>query len=184
MVVYGGNVYWTNPAMGTVSSLSVAGGTPTPVASGQNDPVFLATDGAYLYWTNNAHNTSAGSVMRSLFDGGMTIPIATGQLSPTNIAVNSSRAYFATLTEVVSVGLDGGTPAMLAPGGPYDIALDSRYVYWTDYGGGTVMGLPLGGGAAFTLASGQAGPNGIAVDSSAIYWTNYDGGEIMKVAKP
>jgi hypothetical protein len=183
MILYGGTIYWANPSTATVSSLSVTGGTPATIASGQNDPVFLATDGAYLYWTNNAHNTSAGSVMRSLLDGSMSIPLATG-LSPGNIAVNSTRVYFATPSEVISVGVNGGAPAMLAPGSPYDIALDSTHVYWTDYRDGTVMGLPLGGGVAFTLASGEAGPNGIAVDSSAVYWTNYDGGEVKKVAKP
>ncbi len=45
----------------------------------------------------------------------------------------------------------------------------------------TVMKVPIGGGPATTLASGQNNPRGIAVDRSSVYWVNYVDGSVMKL---
>jgi hypothetical protein len=39
-----------------------------------------------------------------------------------------------------------------------------------DGGAGTVMSVPIAGGNAATLASGQATPLAIAIDATAVYW--------------
>jgi hypothetical protein len=65
-----------------------------------------------------------------------------------------------------------------------DFAVSDQGVFWTTYGEGTVMKVPLGGGPPTILASGYANvtPSGIAVDAANVYWTNYDlAGTIMKV---
>lgn len=52
-----------------------------------------------------------------------------------------------------------------------EIAVDARAVYWTDVVDGTVLSVPLGGGAVTTLASGQDASGRIAVNGSSLYWT-------------
>jgi hypothetical protein len=48
--------------------------------------------------------------------------------------------------------------------------VDATNVYWTARGAGTVYQAPIGGGAAITLASGQADPTGIVVDGPNVYF--------------
>ncbi len=78
----------------------------------------------------------------------------------------------------------------------FGIAVDDTSVYVTDMGvvggvNGTVQSVPLGGGAANTLASDQDVPAGIAVSGTQLFWTNeghvdiatmtYSGGAVMMV---
>ena len=78
------------------------------------------------------------------------------------------------------------TSIELASGSPYGIAVDTTNVYWTNTGGGPagtiinlVMKVPLGGGLAVTLASGE-GALGIAVDATSVYWTDMGDFKLMK----
>jgi len=66
-------------------------------------------------------------------------------------------------------------------GEPRVITVDSTSVYWTNWSGGSVMKLPLGGGAPTMLASGQNHPYGIRVNSTSAYWTDFSGSTVMSV---
>ena len=73
-------------------------------------------------------------------------------------------------------------PVVLAPyqKTPWGIAIDDKAVYWPAEGSapddGSVFSVPLVGGTASELATGQSGPVQIAQDSQYLFWTNFQGG--------
>jgi hypothetical protein len=85
----------------------------------------------------------------------------------------------------------GGTPVRLASGQGgvgRGIAVDGASVYWTrngvgGAGNGTVMKMPVDGGAPTALASGTSNATAIAVDARSIYWVSFDigGGSLMRM---
>ncbi len=68
------NVYFTNLGTlakdysdGSVMKVPATGGTPTAIASGQQQPVAIAVDGASVYWLNSgtaANKYADGTVMK------------------------------------------------------------------------------------------------------------------------
>ena len=105
------------------------------------------------------------------------------------MALDSSYVYWSgTYTGVGSIGRtarDNSSNTVLANNlnNPMGIAVDGTNVYWVDEGAGTVMSVPLAGGAPKTLASGQNKPWAIAVDATGIYWTNNGDGTVRVLAK-
>ena len=61
------------------------------------------------------------------------------------------------------------------------LAQDADTLYWTNFGGGTVMSIPKAGGTATTLATGQIEPLGISVNATSVYWANYGSTTVQQV---
>jgi sugar lactone lactonase YvrE len=69
-------------------------------------------------------------------------------------------------------------PATIASGqiAPFAIAVDPSYIYWTNHAetNGSVVKMPLSGGAPTTMATGLQAPTHITVDTDNVYWTSDD----------
>jgi hypothetical protein len=118
----------------------------------------MAADAAYVYWTttDGPEPTSAGTVYRANKDGSAQIALVLGWPAPNGIAVDDTYVYW-TITNGASfpghpsiarcaIAGCGGTPTVLANGqnGPFQLAVDSANVYWTNAANGpngTVMRL-------------------------------------------
>jgi hypothetical protein len=98
IAAYGGNLYWTSSADGTVMAApaSAGGVAPIELASAQNTPYGIATDGRFVYWTNSGNQgESNGAVMKVAISGGEPpCVVALRQSLPRGIAVDSQYVYW------------------------------------------------------------------------------------------
>jgi hypothetical protein len=146
LAVAGTLLYWTDAVSGAIGELDLTGGSPFDViASGQSTPSSIASDGTYIYWTNNGD----GTVMRAATDGSGITQLASGQGGPMNIAVDSAGGNYVYYTnffggQVMKVSKNGGTPVLVANGmnTPDGIAARNGCVYWTSQGDGKVWQAP------------------------------------------
>jgi len=92
---------------------------------------------------------------------------------------------------VMKVSASGGEPVVVADGQlhPAALALDERYLYWTNLGSGgskdgTVVRMVKAGGPITVLAAAQKLPWRLAIYGPRVYWTNlFAAAPVMSVRK-
>jgi hypothetical protein len=171
------SIYFAGPGL---MKAPLGGGSASVLAA--SSAYEIALDDANVYWTDDT-----GFVLAVPKAGGSYTQLATGQ-GPAGIAVDGTNVYYTTSDGTVwKVAKDGSSPAVAlandAGNEPWGIAVDATDVYYVTNEKGTVEKVPIAGGCATILASGQAEPQGIAVDGSNVYWTNAGDGTVMKLAK-
>jgi hypothetical protein len=176
LVFFQGNLYWTvndtNVMQGLVMYGSTEGGTASPIAQNQANPLGISVDSTgNVYWANNGvDGDDAGAPEQAVME------------KPT-----STPAY------ALGQGLSHPVAVWADPNGPY--------VYWVEqgspqngYADGSVVratkAMPI---VKEVLATGQGRPTDITGDDTSIYWANAgaltaDGsttndGQIMKLPK-
>ncbi|MEZ4220734.1 MAG: hypothetical protein R3B13_07365 [Polyangiaceae bacterium] len=126
----------------SVVRIPAAGGAPTPVATGRDQPVDVVVSGNWIAW---AENGGIGFVSK----GGGTPSFAPTAGSPSHIAADDSAAYVTlpAYSAVYRAPL-GGTNAMELvgdAGSPEDLVVGSAAVYFTNYAAGppgSVLAIP------------------------------------------
>jgi hypothetical protein len=155
-------------------------------------PWALALDASKVYWTDNE---PTGAVLVQTKGGGAPTVLYANRAEPAGIAVDATNVYWTetgfhnpTHCVVMQAPLTGGAPTTLwdgAQGYPYSVVVDATSVYWiaptNDPTTFDVMKLPIGGGAAVTLATDAyvdfpGNPHALAVDATSVYYPGYDYG--------
>ncbi len=71
-------------------SVPISGGTPTTLASGQDNPGNMVVDDTSVYWANNS---TPGAIVKVPIAGGAPITLAAG-VEPWGIAVDATSVYW------------------------------------------------------------------------------------------
>ena len=138
-------------------------------------PSSIAIDANRLYWTETEYN----KVMTLPLSGGNATLLSAAE-RPTAIAVNGDAVYWVTQGGALSrLRFTESTPTTLATsaGESTGLALSARSAYWTTIaadgtgnGVGSVLSIPLGGGAVGAISATENVPAGIVVTASSLYW--------------
>jgi sugar lactone lactonase YvrE len=121
----------------------------------------MASDGEALYWVGLV-GTTQGSVYRVPTVGGAVTTLATAPNLPACLAIDAANVYWTAGagergTAVLQVAKTGGAVRTLtttSSGVPSGIVAAPTTVYW---GSGSILGVPLDGGASATLSPLSAG---------------------------
>ncbi len=195
------NVYWTSssasqPGTGSVRAVPKAGGATVVIASAQDVPFSVVTDGSFVYWTAATATFGTYAVMKAPIGGGATTTfwsnVAYGEMMA--MATDGTSLFWNLGNSVLSEPLAGGATTLYAylPMGaqgnpaPYAIAVSGGTVYSVgEPANATSTSLPSTivsfpdtpatppmTPVTTVLASNQAFPQAIAADSSGVYWAN------------
>jgi len=153
---------------------------------------YFAVNASHVYFTENA------DVARVPRAGG-SVQVLSQSERPGAMALDQANVYWsdgalsgATLQKVP---LAGGTAQQLATGiWASNIVVDASYVYASlddSSGTGSIVKVPIAGGAAVTLAPAQLNNGQLAIDSTYVYWVslgdgtqmNNTNGSVMRVPK-
>jgi hypothetical protein len=130
--------------------------------------------------------------------GGAPAVFATTEGPAYLLAIDAQNVYWAGSNQgdasIVKAPIDGGAPTTLVTGQVANaLAVDDKYVYWTNNGNyagdaldsgsisGSVMRVPIDGGPPEPLASGLHDALGIAVNGSEAYFLG--GGYVTSIPK-
>jgi hypothetical protein len=155
-----------------IKKVPLSGGPAETVAAADFYVSNLVTDGAYVYWVEAPFS----AVCKVPVGGGDVTSLASGEGPPGPIRLQNGTVFwmdhFDTIRAVPAVG---GAVRIVASGLPFlsDFVVDGTNIYFSENDTGDIKKIPVGGGAATTLANGLHGSyNNLAVDGANLYWIN------------
>ena len=147
--------------------------------------------GTYLYWSDNDppfRYNSPGTIGRARLDGTDVTQnfIKTAQPNgPDAVVVGGGHLYWANDFNIGRARLNGtgvDQNFIAVPNGPSGVAglaVNSRYIYWTNEVGNEIGRANLNGtGVNQRFITGASFPDAIAASSRYLYWTNENSGAI------
>ncbi len=181
LIADGDDLFFTADA--SLFRVGKAGGPARLLAGGRLDPVMLAADEGFLYFS-----TFDGSAIRRVpRAGGPPSPVAGPGIKSGAIAVDATHLYVAAYGRgtLARVPKAGGRPKALAAGlpKPVGLALDDDAAYVSCEGDGSVRRVLKAGGPPKVLARAQQNHDALALDRDYVYWASWEEGSPLRRAR-
>jgi hypothetical protein len=146
---------------------SVAAKSSNALASDLAAPRLLAAGITHVFFTETDGSVHAASKR----DGSVALVSSSAGVPVVGLAAAEELAVWAT-SDSIFVGNQDAPPIRVVTGlaGVIAVATDGNDIYWAEGPTGSVAGVPWGGGATFTLVTGDKLDGGLAVDAGTVYW--------------
>ena len=163
LAINASHIYWVNEGNGSIWEANLDASNPHAVITGLNSPDAIALDSNYIYYAlapQGCSNGACGAIGRANLDGSSpnsSFITGTTVNYPAGLAVNSSNIYWAnggdgagggtfvgngfiadaTLSGTGAQSIVSGANVSGAAGqdGPYGMAVDSNFIYWSNFDG-------------------------------------------------
>lgn len=149
-------------------------------------PGHIAVDDTRAYFTSCSSNGTGAVLWSGLAGHGEPVVMANGSRCPGALGLGADGLYAAGLdaNDVVRIppGGDSITSIGTAPDTPIGIAVDDASAYVATRSG-TLLAVPLRGGASIELVSGEKSLTAPAVDTTDVYFGAPIGGTVKKVPR-
>jgi hypothetical protein len=202
LTVAGSNVYFVDNFNHALSTVPLAGGAVTALASGlgslsMTNSSVMAVSAGNAYWSELGTVSgcciagATGAIRRVALTGGAVSTIVGGADLPGSVTLDGTNLVWTEAWRVGKATSTGANPTTLASGIAANmarIAADATSIYVLD--GSFIKKIPLGGGQAEKLAN--TSPllddlslvvQDIATDGSSVYWTTAGGPSAPAVRK-
>lgn len=185
-------IAWRAHPEATIQRLSVTGGPPTTLVSGQCFATPIAVTTSDLFWGSQCNYDQGGGIWTAPIAGGEARRLATGNVFyPVALTADAGALHWANNgpgfngDSVTTLELPNGSPKTVVTRkehGANHLASDGQEVFWVNGGGRGVWARSLKTGALRTVVA-QASGTGLTVDDANVYWTDTSAGAVMKAPK-
>jgi len=176
LVLSGTDIYFVNVGAGSVSSVPVAGGAATSLATGLTDAGAFTLDDTNIY-------VATGMTLSRIPIGGGTAEVVVTETAPIfDVAVQDDVLYYAVGTSVKSVDAtaDDGTGTVVgtpeSSGEPQSVTVDGDNVFWGAVVAYNVEADSIATDAVVKLGASQGnlltGHRALYTDGTHVYWVN------------
>lgn len=180
-----GWVYWGMYTTGGVYRAATDGSTPDAELVAVESALGVAVDATHVYWSD----TDGGRVRRleiSEIGSGTPEEVLTDISEPGELLLDGDRIYVLNGDGVRSALKDGEDDDVVlhapAQNYPWGIAVDDRFIYWTDWDGGEVRRTRKDGqGIVSVMDLGRANLTGLAQDCTTLFFGCTEG--VYKITK-
>ncbi len=166
-----------------MKKIGIGGGTVTTLASNQNSPDGITSDGVHVFWTVGGDPSAIYSVPVGT---GTVNPVVAGQHAPLSVASDGVNIYWAEYSPTAVNHVSSTPDRRREPQHPGDldrrqrrllVVVSTTTVYWAENGGTThqIKRVAKTGGAVTVMESGNLQANWLVQDTNYLYWVTTDG---------